>query len=191
MRIVSSLTLFAESRQTNLFSFMDVGYRAPHMDTRPTGLPGTAYSSMHPPNQIAPTASLLTRTAMQNPQGLLPPQYGPYQQHAGYGIPYGSGSWSYQYGGQLPPQPVPPPAARGPPMYYQNPGPAVATPNPGQAYSYPPLAPTYRGRSQANLQWQPSYTGPRPDHSAPNQIHYYPYPPQAQTPSTTAATNTQ
>lgn len=147
------------------------------MNNKPAGAPVMNYPSVPAPTQITPTPPPLpTGTPMHNTPVPMPPQYTHYQQPA-YGIPYGSGPWSYQHAAQLPPQPIAP-AAPGPPVYYQIPGPATITHNPtNQPCSYPPPPPIYRGRSHANLQWQPSYTGPRINLSVPNQIHYYEIPP--------------
>jgi len=165
-------------------------YQTPHMDIKPAGAPVMTYPSAHAPTLTPAPPPPPTRTVAQSAPVSMPPQYAPYQQQAGYGTPYSSGPWPYQYGGQLAPHPVPPPAARGPPVYYQNPALAIPARDHGQAYSYPPPPPAYPGRSLTNLQWQPSYTGPRANHSAPNQIHYYQYPPlQPQTASTTTSTN--
>jgi hypothetical protein len=191
-RNVSDMLLFlTKCSGLNLASFTLVVYQAVHMDIRPAGAPVMTFPPVHVSSQITPTPPLPppTRTPMQNVPVSTPPQYAPYQQQPGYGTPYGSGPWPYQYAGH----PVPSLATRGPSVYYPNPGPAFATHDPSQAYSYAPLAQTYRGRSHANLQWQPSYTGPRANHSVPNQIHYYQYPPPPQPPtsSTTASTSTQ
>lgn len=116
--------------------------------------------------------------------------YAPYQQQAGsahYASSYSSGPWSYQYGGQPTQHSMTALAPRSYPVYHPNPSPTVAA-HPANGFYYPP-PPTFRGRSHANLQWQPSYTGPRPNHPSPNEIHYYQYPPQQQAPPITAPTS--
>lgn len=138
--------------------------------------------------------------------GYMPPQYPhSYPHRPAYRNSYTTGPWSYQSGGHLIPHPAPPPSANQPGYYYQpsassnsaippipsmpagpqvpaepriapslqNPSGPPAIPGPG--YNYP-TAPMYRGRSHANLQWQPSYTGPR-ELASPVQIHYYQFPP--------------
>jgi hypothetical protein len=161
------------------------------MGVRPAGAPLVTYPSVPAQNQITPTAPPPpTRTPIQSTPVSMSPQYAPYYQQPGYGAPYGSGPWSYQYGGQLAPRTAQLPAPQGP-VYYQTPPPASANHDTNQVYGYAPPPLMYRGRSHANLQWQPSYTGPRANLS-PNQIHYYQYPPlPQQSPSTIVSTNTQ
>lgn len=119
-----------------------------------------------------------------------PPQH--YQHPVSYRNPYSAGPWSYQAAGHLVPQSGPPPVASYSGYYYppqaamptlparpSGPGIPPSPRNAGPAQNLPlppPPPPTYRGRSHANLQWQPSYTGPR-ELVSPVQIHYYQIPP--------------
>lgn len=157
-----------------------------------------------------PSTSYYSTNAPYAPQPYAPPEshyasHGSYQPTVPYGGPsYGSGSWSYQQAGQthapiaprgyppyhsLPVQNVTPGSTHQqgyyPPQQAQHPPPPIPPPPP------PPQHPTYRGRSLANLQWQPSYTGPTRKLASPTEIRYYTVTPQQQSTPAPTATNSQ